>query len=256
MDSISSTPSIYQIRHIESGKVYVGSAVNPRRRYRSHTQKLKRGTHHSRHLQSAWDKYGESAFVFEIIEPVLFVEDLLTREQYWIDKKCAADSEHGYNVTPTAGSLLGTKQTEEQRARRSAQFTDPEFSAKYSAAQKRRYSDPAERARAGASFRKRLAVPVERAKLVERASASHATPEYRARKSEQTKARLADPNVRIAMSRQTKQRWDADPEWKTRMSIRIKAMWADPEKRAALIAKQQAGRARKRVDNHDNLDDV
>jgi group I intron endonuclease len=248
MDSISSTPSIYQFRHIASGKVYVGSAVNPRRRRNTHIQRLKKGTHHSRHLQNAWNKYGEIAFVFEIIEPVLFVEDLLVREQYWIDKKRSADRKYGFNVTPTAGSLLGTKQTEEQRTRRSEQYTDPEFSAKYSAGQKRRYSNPAERARAGASFRKRLADPVERAKLFEGANASHATPEFRALKSEQMKARLADADVRAAMSQQTKERWAADPEWKNRMSIRIKAMWADPEKRASLIAKQQAGRAKKKAE--------
>mgnify|MGYP001617485807 CR=1 FL=1 len=109
MSSISQTPSIYQIRHIASGKVYVGSAINPRDRWKNHRVLLRNGKHHSIHLQRAWNKYNEVAFIFEIIEPVLFIEDLIAREQYWIDTLKASTQKHGYNITPTAGSpiLLG-----------------------------------------------------------------------------------------------------------------------------------------------------
>ena len=45
-------------------KRYVGSAVNFGARWKEHRHVLKRGTHHSCHLQNAWVKHGEDAFVF------------------------------------------------------------------------------------------------------------------------------------------------------------------------------------------------
>lgn len=183
MPSISRTPSIYQIRHIESGKVYVGSAAEPRKRYAIHLTLLRKGRHHSRYLQNAWNKYGEDAFVFEIIEPVLFVEDLITREQYWIDGLRASERKYGFNVRLSARSNIGIKKTDEQRTAMSditkAQFTDPEKRATASAAQRARYAKPEERVKASIQ-----------------AKAQRADPEYRARQSALAKARYADPIYR------------------------------------------------------------
>jgi group I intron endonuclease len=171
MHSISRTPSVYVIRHLESGKVYVGSARNPRMRCTEHVRALHKGVHHSRHLQNAWNKYGESAFVFEVIEPVLFVEDLLSREQYWMDKLGACDKSRGFNRAPIAGSTFGVKHTEEIRANMKRAQTDPERRAHLSALAKARWNDlewrakqlarkadPAQRANRSAGQRKRAAV--------------------------------------------------------------------------------------------------
>lgn len=186
MAIISRTPSVYQIRHIESGKVYVGSAVDPRSRRRQHQHELRKGTHHSSYLQHAYDKYGEDAFVFEIIEPVLFCEDLIARETHWIRALCAAERSHGYNVLPLAGSPLGAKRTDEERARISerskAQWADPDQRAKASAAQKKRFADPEERARRSEQVR-----------------AQFADPAYRQKLSASAKARCADPVGRAAL---------------------------------------------------------
>jgi group I intron endonuclease len=186
MPSISRTPSIYQIRHIESGKVYVGSAVNPYRRYQEHRNALVKGVHYSPYLQRAWDKYGESAFVFEIIEPVLFVEDLTAREQHWIDVLRACDKLHGFNVAPTAGSVLGTKYTEERRAKASArataQFADPTARAKLSANARARYADPTERQRQSETRKAYLAEPSIREWIAKKMKALWADPAYRAQR--------------------------------------------------------------------------
>ena len=48
--------AIYGIRHIASGRIYVGSAVRTNARWRQHRSQLQRGTHHSRYLQAAWSK--------------------------------------------------------------------------------------------------------------------------------------------------------------------------------------------------------
>ena len=45
--------AIYGIRHIASGRTYVGSAVRTNARWRHHRSQLQRGTHHSRYLQAA-----------------------------------------------------------------------------------------------------------------------------------------------------------------------------------------------------------
>ena len=50
--------AIYGIRHIANGRIYVGSAVRTNARWRHHRSQLQRGTHHSRYLQAAWNKYG------------------------------------------------------------------------------------------------------------------------------------------------------------------------------------------------------
>lgn len=114
---LPSSSGIYQIRHVASGKVYVGSAISLSRRKIEHWRDLRRGDHGNAKLQRAWNKYGEDAFVFEVLEPVLLLEDLLTREQDWILKLDVCRK--GYNLAPTAGSLLGHKMSMETRQRMS-----------------------------------------------------------------------------------------------------------------------------------------
>lgn len=54
MPKASDFSAIYGIRHIASGRIYVGSAVRTNARWRHHRSQLQRGTHHSRYLQAAW----------------------------------------------------------------------------------------------------------------------------------------------------------------------------------------------------------
>jgi GIY-YIG catalytic domain len=62
---------VYGIRHVESGKLYVGSTTcvgGFRERFRLHTKSLKAGKHSNKYLQNAWNKHGAIAFEFFIIE--------------------------------------------------------------------------------------------------------------------------------------------------------------------------------------------
>ena len=59
---------VYRITNRLNNKSYIGSAA--RRfsdRWTQHRNELKHGKHHSRHLQSAWDKYGQDNFHFAIV---------------------------------------------------------------------------------------------------------------------------------------------------------------------------------------------
>lgn len=107
---------IYQIRNTVNGKVYVGSALNVQQRWWDHRKYLKKGTHHSQHLQHAWDKYGAPAFSFEVIE-LARQEELIIREQFYIDSFSVVGL---YNTNPRAGSSLGMKHSEQARVKMSA----------------------------------------------------------------------------------------------------------------------------------------
>jgi len=99
---------IYTIVNEVNGKSYIGSACSFRKRWATHRSDLKKGTHHSTYLQRAWNKYGEENFYFGVLEPVENKEDLVAREQFWLDTL-----KPEYNISPTAGSSLGARQSEE-----------------------------------------------------------------------------------------------------------------------------------------------
>jgi group I intron endonuclease len=105
-------PGIYRIANTTNGKVYVGSAVNLRRRWNGHRRLLRLGEHHSRPLQAAWNKYGESAFSFAVIEDVSDPKLLIDMEQKWLD---TLESGRYYNVCLVAGSSLGKSLSPETR---------------------------------------------------------------------------------------------------------------------------------------------
>jgi group I intron endonuclease len=103
--SIHKIPSgIYWIICFESAKFYVGSAVNICERWNIHKHHLRKGTHGNRHLQCSWNKYGEDGFGFFVIEYVEETDQLLSREQYWID--CLNPE---LNIMKIAKSRLGVK---------------------------------------------------------------------------------------------------------------------------------------------------
>ena len=65
------TAGIYIIQCKATGKVYVGSSENIEKRWLQHKYSLKKNTHHSKKLQNAWNKYGETEFEFQIVEEVI-----------------------------------------------------------------------------------------------------------------------------------------------------------------------------------------
>lgn len=75
--------AVYKITHTESGRLYVGSSNNYRKRWAGHRCALKANRHHSFLLQRAWNKHGLTAFAFEVLE-LVSAADLGERELYWI----------------------------------------------------------------------------------------------------------------------------------------------------------------------------
>lgn len=111
-----SKSGVYQILNTVNGKRYVGSAVNFASRWSMHKHQLYRGKHHSPYLQRAWDKHGEEAFEFVVIE-YTSRELAVATEQKYIDAHLCYLPDNGYNICPTAGSSRGVKQSQEARQR-------------------------------------------------------------------------------------------------------------------------------------------
>lgn len=104
---------VYSISTTYSGRVYIGSAVNFKLRWRLHRNMLRKGKHHCKPLQNAWLKYGESAFIFNVLEETTR-ENLIAREQYYLDS--VLDK---FNICPITLSTLGRSVSQETREKRS-----------------------------------------------------------------------------------------------------------------------------------------
>ncbi len=98
---------IYKITNISNQKVYIGQTRQKISiRFSQHKTNLKLNRHCNKHLQSSWNTYGESSFVFKQIDKFeeYNLENLNISEQYWIAKFESNNPEKGYNLT--SGGLV------------------------------------------------------------------------------------------------------------------------------------------------------
>lgn len=122
-DNFPSTTGIYSISFEGSNKVYIGSTGKNNgknksnngfyQRWKTHILVLRKNKRNFK-LQAAYNKYGESAMYFSIIEEIPS-EEVLIREQYWIDKYDSYNN--GYNTAPLASSCLGIKRSNQIKAK-------------------------------------------------------------------------------------------------------------------------------------------
>ena len=87
---------IYEILNTINKKKYIGSTKDFNERKKRHWYDLRNNRHINQHLQSAWNKYGESAFVFS---PIIYCgeEHLLEVEQVLLNR-----NKNGYNIATDA----------------------------------------------------------------------------------------------------------------------------------------------------------
>jgi group I intron endonuclease len=112
--------SIYQIRNLVNGKLYIGSSLWTQKRFNKHSSLLSKGTHPNAHLQAAWNLYGKVAFAFEILEvcpPDTLEIDLRQKEAGYI-KTLAAEYNMAVSTTaPMTGRKHSTQVVEGIRER-------------------------------------------------------------------------------------------------------------------------------------------
>lgn len=87
-----------------NNKIYIGQSIDISRRWKDHKKCLRKNIHRNIHLQSAWNKYGESKFIHKAIE-YCKVNELNEREIYWIIYFNSNNQNYGYNLDFGGGSL-------------------------------------------------------------------------------------------------------------------------------------------------------
>lgn len=103
---------IYIITNLINKKFYLGSSMNLKKRKATHLSTLRNKKHHNKHLQNAWNKYGEKNFEFDIVE---YIEDenlLKEVEQFYIDDfKLTKNRKQCYNIANNTQGIfrVGTK---------------------------------------------------------------------------------------------------------------------------------------------------
>lgn len=96
---------IYCIENLVNHKKYIGSSIDIYSRWKQHKTSLKGNKHHSKRLNNSWNYYGEDNFKFYIIEKCS-KENLIVREQFYIDLYQSYNNNNGYNVQPIAGRSI------------------------------------------------------------------------------------------------------------------------------------------------------
>jgi group I intron endonuclease len=102
---------IYCIRNLSNNKVYIGKSKNIYKRIHQHLYDLKNGRkkNENQYLMNAWNKYGNDAFEYFVLEFLELDEGLLKdRELYWMEKYNSTDRDFGYNLRKDTRTNLVT----------------------------------------------------------------------------------------------------------------------------------------------------
>lgn len=98
-----------------TGKFYIGSSKNTMKRWKTHKSSLARGTHHNIYLQRSYDKHGEEAFLYQVIETLPDDTEksfIFERERYYIDTM-----KPEYNIGAVGGGDNFTNNPDKERIR-------------------------------------------------------------------------------------------------------------------------------------------
>ena len=101
--------SIYKITHKETGKCYIGQAVDVQKRWKAHCRK----SSGCKKLKNAIQKYGVDSFEFKVLFEV--TEHEADRSETLLIAFYNS-IEYGYNICPEGGSVMkGRKHSEEAK---------------------------------------------------------------------------------------------------------------------------------------------
>ena len=117
MYSYSHLPScagIYLISDIKTGKFYIGSSINVKRRVWQHVYRFKRGDHSNPIMQAIWNS-DPDRFNFLCLETIedATKENILKAEQKHLDQSHVGENPLCMNILLIANSHLGVKRRPE-----------------------------------------------------------------------------------------------------------------------------------------------
>lgn len=146
---------VYKITNTVNGMIYVGSSIDVVNRWWQHRKELRSGKHHNDKFKKAFKKYGEEAFVMEVLE-VCPQETLREREQAWIHATKCTERRVGYNLTtcvdsPNRGKKMSkeacAKMSKAGRGKKKPPFTEEHKAAIKAAWERRRLTPVSEETR-------------------------------------------------------------------------------------------------------------
>ena len=215
LEAVNGVCGIYRMTNTKTGKFYIGSSVDIRKRWYKHLSHLRRGIHANAHLQAAFTQSGEDAFLFQLVE-ACEPGALLALEQQHID---ALRPE--YNICAVAGNTLGYRHTEQGRAKMSvANKGNQRFlGRKHSEETKQKLS----KAKTGIKLSPEHVARISEANRGNQHTAGHKLSDQHKAKVQAASLKMwQDPQRRVKRSEETKARW-ADPVWKAAQAEKIRA---------------------------------
>ena len=99
-------PGVYRFGFVGTDKTYIGSGVSVAKRKQDHLYRFRKSIHHNQIAQKCWNKYGENAFWFQVIE-YCNKSECISREQYYIDTLSPK-----MNMRLIAHSCIGMKRSD------------------------------------------------------------------------------------------------------------------------------------------------
>ena len=90
---------IYKVTNLVNQKIYIGQSVNSLDHIKNqHYKESKYHKNDTTYFHNALRKYSNKDFIWEIIEEVSSLEELNSREIYWINYYQSTKKEIGYNL--------------------------------------------------------------------------------------------------------------------------------------------------------------
>ena len=244
---------VYVIICIPTQKRYVGSAARSfKDRWDQHLSDLRAGRHHSNYLQKAWDKYGEDAFEFKIVEYCL-PEHAVAQEQVYLDYYQSYNRDRGFNICVTAGSRKGSTAREETKQLISEALRrrppNPEAAAKSSATRTGKKRTPEQKARMSEAQKRRGPRSEETLRKMSEASRGRKrSAEAIAKTAEANRGRKRSDEYKERMRQQQTGR-EVSPETRAKMSAARKGYKMSDESKAKVSAARRAFEERKAAEN-------
>jgi group I intron endonuclease len=237
---------VYLITRIGTDQHYVGSSVDVNKRWSAHRSLLRNSQHHATYLQHTWNKFGESAFSFTVVQEVKRTNNvaemkkaLIDAEQFWFALYSNVPGKPpAFNSAPIAGSVLGIKHSAATIAKLKGRVASLETRAKMSAAGR---GIPKTAAHVGA-VRLALNRPDVIAKMIAKATGRKQSAESKAKTSlgktnpsAETRARISaanarrvlSPEARANMSESQRRRPPCSAESREKMSAAQTIRWAN-----------------------------
>lgn len=191
---------IYEIKNTKNGNSYVGQSVDIIKRFAAHKHAFRNGRHFNPHFQNAWNKYGESSFVFKILL-ICDKENLTYYEQLLVDKLNPL-----YNICrECVGSPLGTKHTEQTRLKMSVMRIGNKntLGHKLSDEHKKKISESLTGEKNGFFGRKHSAESIKRMSEIKTGEKHNFFGKHH---SEETKSKIRESNTGKTVSKETREK--------------------------------------------------